>query len=114
MTIFINNGSADGVVGTVRLNVGFDNNALTGNAGSFVNFTNQSTAGSLDISGGTISTAGAAGGTAQVSGTIDFQAGLRTINETFVHSFSGTDGEYNIGAPQSSGNYAAAWTVERQ
>ena len=116
-------GTTDGVLGTIRLNVNFDNNGLSGSAGSFRNFSDQATPGSLNISGGTISPVGAALGTADVSGTIDFQAGTMSINETYIHQFRGPTGEYNIGAvidgtaqPTVGGpvDITSAWTAERQ
>lgn len=123
MTVVLDNGTADGVLGTVRLNVGFDNNALTGSAGSFRNFNDEATNGSLSISNGTISPAGVAAGTAQVAGTIDFEAGPMTIDETYTHSFSGDDGQYSIGAAiggtaqpsvGSPISIITSWVAERQ
>ena len=122
MAVIIDDGSIDGVLGTIRLNVNFDNNGFSGAADSFRNFDNDATPGSLNISGGTIAAAGPAGGVANVNGTINFLAGPMSINETYTHVFSGVDGEYNIGAldgtaqPSIGGpiDIISSWSVERQ
>jgi hypothetical protein len=123
MTVILDNNTNDGVLGTIRLNVGFDSNSLSGSAGSFRNFSDEATGGSLSISNGLISPVGTAGGTAQVSGSIDFEAGPMAIDETYTHLFSGPDGQYNIGAALDGSaqpsiglpiDIISSWTVERQ
>ena len=123
MSVGLDNGTADGVLGTVRLNVDFDDSSFSGNAGSFRNFLDETTDGALSISNGTIAASGDAIGTAQVSGSIDFEAGPMTLDEIYVHTFTGDDGEYNIGAALSGEAQPAvgpaipiisSWVVQRQ
>lgn len=115
----------DGVLGTMRLNVNYGSNSLSGSAGSFVNFDNEAVDGSLAITSGSISSMGQAAGFADVNGAVEFGAGTMTVSGTATHGFSGNEGQYNIGAflgDEGTGQPAIggavdvdmSWAAERQ
>lgn len=119
----LDNGTDDDVFGTVRLTAGFSGNSLTGTAGSFVNDNDQAVDGSLSISNGTFLAAGPVLGTADVSGTVEFNAGTMVVGGEATHGFTGDTGEYNFGSVLDGSAQPAiggpidvdiTWVAERQ
>lgn len=111
-------GYGDGVVGQLQLSVNFDTKKLDGNVGSFINDFDVPVAGAVSISNGQIDT-----GTADVTGNIEFQQGVTTINGVGNFDFRGVGGELNSAIitgtlrPPTGPDFSipvAGWTAERQ
>jgi len=125
MFVGLDDGSDDDVFGTVRLTATFAGNRLSGNAGSFVNDSDEAVDGSLSITNGSFLSLGPAVGTADVNGIVEFEAGTMVIDGTASHGFTGNTGEYNFGAFADGGGTAQpriggpidanlSWVTQRQ
>jgi hypothetical protein len=119
----LQNQSRDTVIGTVRLDVDFATNSFDGSAGYFMNPFNERVSGSLQVTNGTIVRQSVPFVTADLTGSVVFDAGRMNVTANAAGSFAGTDADLNavkitgtgkLTSGNATRNIIGAWTAERQ
>ncbi|MDX8351199.1 hypothetical protein [Cognatiyoonia sp. IB215182] len=96
LTLTLQDGSGDGVIGEAQLNANFGTNVVTGGADNFFNLDGSATAGSVTISNGVIlPSVGQVNG--DINGTVTFDGTPLALDTTLSGTILGNDADYITG-----------------
>ncbi len=97
MTLLLQDGSMDGVIGQAQVNVDFGTDLVTGGADNFYDLSGNATAGTVSIENGVVVDVLGNFVAGDVTGNVTFAAGAMDIDTGLAGNFSGPNVEFFSG-----------------
>lgn len=110
LTLRLQDGSGEGVIGETQLNADFGTNVVTGGADNFFDLAGNPTAGSMTLVNGVISP-GVSQVSGQLNGTVTFDGTPLALGTNLAGTISGTNADYISGVVAGTGTDSGGSTV---